>query len=138
MKHKSSDAGASLTDQIGKAVKGLNYISETDSAIEVFSDPSMREPTVDELMTAIGNPDDTFAETRDIGSFFDRLATVKEWHTADQRKTVRRFKKLRQLMEREMEDLRVIRIGRIRIEIYVIGRTGSGDVAGIRTAAVET
>jgi hypothetical protein len=41
-------------------------------------------------------------------------------------------------LENELEDIRVIRVGRIQVDIYVIGNTKDGEVAGIKTFAVET
>jgi hypothetical protein len=42
------------------------------------------------------------------------------------------------LLEENLADLTVFRIGSIRIDIYVVGLDADGNLAGIKTKAVET
>jgi hypothetical protein len=138
MKHKSSKRQPNLKKRIEKACEGLVYISETDSPIEVFFKDDIKEPTAKYLLKSLERADETATESSNPEDFFKRLTQAREWHTEEQTKTVSRFKKLRQVLERDLDDIRVIRIGRIRIEIYVIGKSKNGEVAGIKTFSVET
>jgi hypothetical protein len=45
---------------------------------------------------------------------------------------------LQKLLEENLEDLIVLRTGRIQIDIYVVGLDAAGNLAGIQTKAVET
>lgn len=138
MKHKSSKQPPSLKERIEKTCKGLVYVSETDAPIEVFFNSSMDVPIVKELLSFRGKEDEPTTTSTETGNFFKRLTTEKEWHTEVQSRNARRFKKLQQLLEKELEDIRIIRVGRVRIEIYVIGKSKNGEVAGIKTFSVET
>jgi hypothetical protein len=35
-------------------------------------------------------------------------------------------------------DIRVFKVGRVNLDVYVVGRTKEGDWAGVQTKAVET
>lgn len=138
MKHKNTKRQPSLKNRIEKACEGLVYISETDAPIEVFFRDEVKEPTAKELLRLLGRTDEIATESSNPEDFFQRLTRAKEWHTKEQTKTVNRFKKLQQLLEKELDDIHVVRTGKIRIEIYVIGKNKNGEVAGIKTFAVET
>jgi hypothetical protein len=120
------------------ACEGLFYISETDAVIEAFFRDDLKEPTANELLRSLERADETATESSNPEDFFQRLTRGKEWHTKEQTRAVSRFKKLQKLLEKELRNIHVIRIGRIRIEIYVIGKSRNGEVAGIKTLAVET
>jgi hypothetical protein len=45
---------------------------------------------------------------------------------------------LRQFLEQNLTDLKVFRIGRIRLDVYVVGLDSEGNLAGVKTVAVET
>ncbi len=138
MKHKSSKRQPSLKNRIEKACEGLVYISETDSPIEAFFGDGLKEPTVKELLRSIERTDEIATESDNPEDFFQRLTSTKDWHTKEQAQAISRFKKLQQLLEKDLDDIHVIRIGKIRIEIYVIGRSKKGEVVGIKTFSVET
>lgn len=138
MKHKSSRRQPGLKNRIEKACEGLVYISETDSPIEVFFRDDVKEPTAKALLRKLERTDELATESSKPEDFFQRLTLSKEWHTKEQTKTVSRFKKLQQLLEKELDDIHVIRVGKIRIETYVIGKNKTGEVMGIKTFSVET
>ena len=45
---------------------------------------------------------------------------------------------MRQVLEERMTELTVIRVGTIQVHVYVIGRTGCGEIAGLTTVSIET
>lgn len=45
---------------------------------------------------------------------------------------------LRKAIMTELENVRLYRVGKIEIEIYLLGNDGSGKVYGIQTLSVET
>ena len=138
MKHKSSKHQTSVKDQIKEACKGLTYVSETDAPIEVFFNSSMEKPSAEELLRLLNQQGEPATESTDLDDFFKRLTSAKEWHTKEQSRNVLKFRKLQQLLEKELEELRVIRIGKIRIETYVIGKGKNDEIVGIKTFSVET
>lgn len=137
MKYKRSKPQPGLKDRIEKACEGLVYVSETDAPIELFFDSSMNEPSANELLQRLGKQEESASESVNVEDFFARLTLAKEWHTKEQARNVLKFKKLQRLLEKELENMRVIRIGKIRVEIYVIGKSTDG-IVGIKTFSVET
>jgi hypothetical protein len=58
--------------------------------------------------------------------------------TPEERATAARHRKLRSLLEANLQGITVLKVGRIEVEVYFVGRTRCGDVAGLRTTAIET
>ena len=50
----------------------------------------------------------------------------------------RRFRHLLGVLETELADLRVYRVGEISIPVYILGRSPSGSWLGLSTRVVET
>lgn len=127
-----------LTTQIKSAVEGLVYISETDSPMELFILPAARQKTrenkISHFKISLGRP----IEELSVEPFFARLVIDREWHTEQQRQDVKKFRHLKALLEANLRDLRVFKVGHIRIDIYVVGIDPNGEIMGIRTNAVET
>ena len=49
-----------------------------------------------------------------------------------------RFRALRAVMEANLTDLTVIRVGEISIDVYFVGRSACGDLVGLETTSIET
>jgi len=47
-------------------------------------------------------------------------------------------RKLRGVLESSLTNLRVLRIGEIEVQVYLIGKTPGGSWAGLHTVSVET
>jgi hypothetical protein len=124
-----------LASAIGNACKGLVYVSETDAPIEPFfvQNPA-GEPAAEVLKNLIPGE----CAEADFEEFFARLTKDQDWHTLMHRRTVKKFRTLRNLLRSNLTDLCVYRFGRVRIDILAVGRDANGNLAGIRTRAVET
>jgi hypothetical protein len=131
----NSDDPAALMAAIANACKGLVYISETDARIEPFFVQNLAGEPISPLLKKEFPGDCVEA---DFDEFFGRLTADEAWHTPLQKRTVKKFRTLRNLLRSSLKDLRVYRFGRIRIDILAVGRDAKGNVAGIRTKAVET
>ncbi len=123
--------------QIKSAAEGLVYISETDSPIELFVLPTASEEACENKVSRFKKSLGSQIEEISVEDFFRRLVTDREWHTEQQRQDVKRFRRLKGLLE-NLRDLRVFKVGRIRVDIYVVGIDPNGEITGIRTTAVET
>ncbi|MEP7214272.1 MAG: nuclease A inhibitor family protein [Acidobacteriota bacterium] len=124
-----------LAAAIGVACKGLVYMSETDAPIEPFFVQNVGdEPIADILKKHFSGE----CSEADPDEFFARLTADQDWHTPLQKRTVKKFRALRNVLRSNLADLRIYRFGRIRIDILVVGREVTGDLAGIQTRAVET
>jgi hypothetical protein len=127
-----------LIKEISVAVDGLIYISETDAPIFPFTGCKSIGAIKESLLAELGLEADTEVEERGFDEMFARFVTIKEWFNENQRGEAVRFQKLKTLLESNLTDLRVFKIGQIRRDIFFIGLDQENRLVGIRTSAVET
>ncbi len=121
-----------------KTCEGLFYISETDAEIIPFFGGKEIDRSRETILKLLGLEKTAPTEERPFDQFFSRLTKIQDWFTPVETKNAKRFLKLRKLLENNLEDLIVLRFGRIQIDIYVVGTDRNGNLAGIKTKAVET
>lgn len=127
-----------LLEEIKKASEGLYYISETDAEIRPFDGGKSETVTGAEILERTESEPGAMIEERDFDEFFRRLVKTEDWYDEEDLVNVRRFICLKKLLEENLHDLRVFRIGEIQIKIYVVGIDAESNLSGIQTEAVET
>ena len=127
-----------MTKTIDKLTKDLIYISETDEPIIPFTLDRADAVTAVEVLRQIGHSDGEPVETIDAEGFFARLTTFREWFGPRENETAERFKALKNELEKELGGLKVFKVGKTRIDIYVVGLDKKGRLAGVKTKAIET
>lgn len=137
MRNFSSDQ---LIKEIAQSCKGLVYVSETDSPIEVYAE---EDEKIDRAYKAAVEKEEKYHRKGSVeisrhDILFNRLTTEKDWQTTEQKRIVKKFRILRELLEANLENLRMIRRGKVNIEIYVLGADAENNVIGIKMRAVET
>lgn len=120
-------------EEFSRLADGVIFISETDAGLEPFVEKQGDQVLREKLRSSA---EDTEEVSFDM--FFDRLTTRRDWHTAADEKRTTAYSKIRKYLEDHLTDLRVVRSGKVRIDIVVFGKTSDGAVAGFRTRAVET
>ena len=121
--------GDKLLAEIEKFTAGLTYVSETDVSVLPFS------ATVVEVQKLIAENRHYELSARD---FFARLTTNRDWFGAKEKESAHRFAELEKLLDENLCDLKVFKVGRIQIDIFVVGLDANDSVIGIKTKAVET
>ncbi|MFZ1700086.1 MAG: nuclease A inhibitor family protein [Pyrinomonadaceae bacterium] len=124
-------------DGIEKATEGLIYVSETDAHVVAFA-AAETTATPETILQHLGIDGDASVEEMSFEAFFDRLSTIKEWHGEREKAKAKKFLALKKLLEKDLRDLTVYRVGRVQIDIYVVGIDAEGRVIGVTTKAVET
>ena len=108
------------------ASEGLMYPSETDEPFDVIAWPA--GPA--DARTAVAEngrmTPGAKVEVEDAEAFFSGLMDDPG------------FKKLKEVVERELSSPVAVRVGDVRIDVYLIGRTPTGAWAGLHTRSVET
>ncbi len=127
-----------LAKQIKKIVEGLYYISETDAEIFPFIGNKAEAVTGEEVSKQTENVADTLVEERDFNKFFARLTEMQEWFGDEETATANKFAELKKLLEDNLRDLKVFKIGKIELDIYIVGLDSESNLMGIKTKAVET
>jgi hypothetical protein len=125
--------GEKLLDEITKSTTGLTYISETDAAIEPFFAARDKEKNIFNRIAG-----HQLREEREASEFFSRLTKIRDWFGPREIARAKRFALLEKLLAENLHDIKAIRIGRINIDIYVVGRDADENLVGIKTKAVET
>ncbi len=127
-----------LAKQIKKITKGLYYISETDAEIFLLIENKAEAVTVEEVLKQTESAADTPVEERDFNTFFARLTEKQEWFGDEETATANKFAELKKLLENNLRGLKVFKIGKIELDIYVVGLDSESNLMGIKTKAVET
>lgn len=135
---KNQLAGKDLMAALESVCKDLVYISETDAQIEPVKVEAASGPTLLKAAAKhLESPEKNIVE-HSAQEFFEKLTAEREWHRDREKKRVKGFVKLHDLLTSNLTELRVFRSGRVRINILVIGFDVERSVVGIQTSAVET
>lgn len=127
-----------LFEKISKAAEGLNYISETDAELLPFVGNISESVSKEEILNQTKNSDNSKIEEMDFAEFFERLIKIRDWFGEEQSNNARKFAELKDLLEKNLRDIKVFRIGSIQIDIYAVGLSSKNILMGIKTKAVET
>lgn len=127
------------SDTILTAIKGLLYTSETDSPFTLMHWPSS-EPTLTSagFLKLIGKSPGAPVEEIGLEEFFRDLTQEQDWHDEAAKQVVQKYRNLLIVLKQTLAELKVFRIGKVQIDIFIVGREAVGDWAGIKTTAVET
>ena len=137
-KQKADFCDDNLAEQIKIASKGLYYISETDALIQPFVGKQTKAVSKQEILSQTKKAADSTIEEKDFAGFFARLTEVQDWFGDEEKKTAQKFVQLKELLEKNLRDLKVFRIGEIQLDVYVVGLDAEDNLLGIETRAVET
>lgn len=127
-----------LAKRIKKATKDLYYISETDSEISPFTGGRAASVSKEVLLSQTGNTVNSEIEERNFEEFFTRLTKIQDWFGDEEKETAQKFSDLKELLQKELKDLKVFKVGKIELDVYVVGLDAEGVLTGIKMKAVET
>ena len=135
---KKMEDGNAFAEQIKKAARDLYYISETDAEISPFVGEKAECVTREAVLKQVCAERDTPIEERDFEEFFARLTAHQDWFGDEEIETAGKFSKLKELLETNLREIKVFKLGKIQIDIYVVGLDSENRLMGIKTEAVET
>lgn len=128
----------SISDRLQKASEGLLFLSETDAPFEVIHWPAQGELTQVKLLQLTEHLPDTPVKQQTIDDFFAIATQEEDWHDEEERETAKRFQHLVRVLKQNLLQLQVYRVGSVEIDVYIIGVTDGGGLAGLSTKLVET
>ena len=130
---------ADVLQALKTATNGLLYMSEADSPFELVH-WEKRDTILSsaDLLSFIGQSSGLPVENVGLGEFFHDLIQDHDWHDAEAKKMVDKYRNLLTVLKGHLTDLRAFKVGEIEIDIYIVGQTAAGDLAGVMTTAVET
>jgi len=124
-----------LETRLEEASRGLLYPSESDFP---FTPLRLGAGEPEDLVRSMGLGPELRVETVGLREFFEPLFEVGEDASDEEKAEAARYRALSNLFEAELSDARVVRVGSVDIDIYVVGRDQEGNWIGLKTRAVET
>jgi Nuclease A inhibitor-like protein len=121
-----------LTEQLKKLTRGLSYQSESDYPVKPFYEEGKGRKSF-----VARKP----SRQVDFDSFFGNATADQDWYGPEEKETARRYRELVDTLKANLTDIRVYKVGKAsgaEFDIYVVGKTGDGDFAGVTTKVVET
>ena len=130
--------GASLSDGMKSLTEGLSYQSESDYALEPYARGAAEGAPSAEEFAKGREGEDAAVRERDFDSFFGNYTDAQDWWGDEERAVAGKFQALVKFLKENLSDLKVYRVGGVKADVYVVGRTASGGFAGVKTKVVET
>ena len=127
-----------ILQMLREATDGLLFMSESDYPFELVSRGPMDEVTPDYLCREAGAAPGLPVQVMSLEQFFERAMSEPEWKGEQELVIARRYQTLVRLLEENLDELRVYKIGEINIPVYILGRSSSGNWLGLSTRVVET
>jgi hypothetical protein len=127
-----------LSGELRKATDGLLFMSESDYPFEIIKWDGAEVITHEYLRRIERSGPETPVEEISIDDFFQSAAGEQEWKGAAELSAAKRYQALVRLLTENLTEVRVYRVGKINIGVYVVGRSGEGNWLGVSTRVVET
>ena len=125
-----------LLRRLGEAARDLLVPSESDFPLTPHR-WGAAPPTPDALRAAPALPADAPVEETSVDDFFAPLIEPADPDDVAQADAVR-YRQVVGVLRDHLQDLRVYRVGRVSIDVLVLGRHATGECLGLRTKLVET
>ncbi|HLP87201.1 MAG TPA: nuclease A inhibitor family protein [Nostocaceae cyanobacterium] len=128
-----------ITQKLTQASAGLLMISESEYPFTVVSleGAAQENLTPQKVLELMGHSPTTPIEITDVDYFFRNVAVEQEWHDQQQRKDVKKFQKLVDILKSDLNEVKVYRVGTISIDVYILGKYNN-EIVGIKTKVIET
>jgi hypothetical protein len=127
-----------MQSELRELTRGMLFMSESDYPLEVVRWEGVEELTPEHLRRTAGVDPDSPVEERAVADFFRVAAGEQEWKGAAELASARKYQSLVRLLEDNLRDVRVYRVGAVNIGVYVVGRSVEGNWLGVSTRVVET
>lgn len=124
--------------KIEQAAQGLLFMSESDYPFQTVYWEGVREISPQFLRSLTRNVEATPVEVVSIDEFFRNAMSEENRRTEESRREAKKYRDLAQLLKENLDEIKVYRVGKINIPVYIVGRNKTGNWLGISTRVVET
>jgi hypothetical protein len=128
---------AEIIDRLKQATTDLLWSSESDYPFEIVSWELGIELTPSDLFSNIYDTD-LEIESIALTDLFEPVLTIEDWYEQAELELVDRYTNLLDSINTNLSEVQVFRVGEVEIDIYIIGKTPTGDIIGLKTRSVET
>lgn len=134
-----TNTNSEIIDQLKSACDGLLCMSESDYPFEVFLWESLKAPlTKEKILQQTGHPQDTPVQVVTVDDFFRVATTEQDWYGEEELATLKQYQDLVKILKQNLSNLEVYRLGEREIDVYIVGQTPVGNLAGLSTKVIET
>jgi hypothetical protein len=136
----SGSVDPGLQHELERASSDLVYSSESDRPFEFFSIPlpgRSAPPSAPDFARLIGRRDGERAEEKSLVDFFARHTATSDPYDSDAQRIRPRYEELMRTISTRLRGVRVYRLGGTEVECYIAGLDTHGNLAGLRTVAIE-
>jgi histidine triad (HIT) family protein len=128
-----------FNEDLEKLTKNLFFISESDYPLKpLYLLGKNEKPTAEVALKLAGKPAGEKIKELKLADFLLPMTREKPWLPADRQGPTRRFRALEKFLGDNLRDIRVYKIGRIAMDVCVLGIDKEGNLAGFKTKVVET
>jgi Nuclease A inhibitor-like protein len=126
-----------ILNTLKQASEGMLYTSESDYPFDVFSWKT-DTLTPEQVLIETKHSENTPIQVWDLDKFFAQATQEKDWYGPEEKETVAQHKHLVHTLQTTLSDIQVYRVGEIELDVYIVGKTPEGSLAGLSTKVVET
>jgi hypothetical protein len=126
-----------ILQQLRAATDGLLFMSESDYPFECVVWPGPLAPTPETVGLWHGAGENP-PETDSFARMFRAPTTEHEGITEEVRRRVRRYRALVALLQENLTQIQVTRLGGVHKTVYVLGLGPNGNWLGLKTQVIET
>jgi hypothetical protein len=137
-KMKLTKTDEQILQELAGGIAGLSFMSESDYPFEVLRWDAVKEITTPYLRGLTEQSEEAPVEVENLEDFFGPAAAEADWKGAAELETAKSYQALMRLLKDNLEDVRVYKVGKINIPVYIIGRSPGGSWLGLSTRVVET
>jgi hypothetical protein len=126
-----------VIDALKEASEGLLYPSESDEPFEPISWGKVQGDLLpDKVRQLTGAAAGTSIEEVAPRDFFANLTQQVEG--APDEEDPKKFALLQSIFDKHLSQVKVFRVGKVNIAVYIVGETKDGEWVGLKTQSVET
>jgi hypothetical protein len=133
-----TSTNSEIVEQLKRASDGLLFMSESEYPLYVFLWEGIAPAPPEKVVQQTPHSQDTPVEIVGVDDFFKVATTPKDWHGEEEKASVNKFQALVQTLKENLSNLQVYRLGHKEVDVYIVGQTPTGNLAGISTQVVET
>ena len=135
---EKNDKENELGKKLEELTKELYYTSETDEKIVPYFGEKVELLTTEEVLKANSSPSNTQVIETDVTELFEGLTAIQDWYGEEEKATAEKFAELAEVLKSNLRELKLYKVGKIEVDIYIIGLNDENYIEGVKTKAVET
>ncbi len=135
-----SDVQTNWHEKVTNLLTDLTYPSESDEAIEWVSLKVSGAPplTMTDVLFYLGYPPDVTIEEINPDLFWQPVTQAQDWFGDFELAQVKVFEEIKKTMTEQLVGQQCFRIGRVGIDVYLLGQQFEKEWGGLKTKVVET